>query len=192
MGVVSCPEKEKSRRMLMKRTIFVLLTLLVVVVAVFSVLVLRPVPKAKAATTTFGCTNKTLFGTYGLVASGFYLHDETNVPGDVSGLVTFNGKGTFTGSTLNIVANGSGLPDNPYYIPTGDATATYAVSPDCAVTLQVAGEFGGSVTVYAYGTIVDPIAGEIVGNILSSNPNVTGTFHATKVPLIAATPHPPV
>jgi hypothetical protein len=175
----------------MKRTILVLLTLLVVFVAVFSVLVLRPVPKATAAAPTFGCTNKTLFGTYGLVGSGFYRDAETNVPGDVSGLVTFNGKGTFTGSNLNIVANGSGLPDNPYYIPTGDATATYTVSPDCAVTLQVAGEFGGSVTVYAYGTIVDPIAGEIVGNILSSNPNVTGTFHATKVPLFAAWPLPP-
>ena len=175
----------------MKRTIFVLLALLVVFVAAFSVLVLRPVQKVKAGSPTNGCTNRTLLGTYGLVGSGFYLHDETNVPADVSGLVTFNGRGTWSGSTLNIVANGSGLPDNPYYIPTGDATATYTVSPDCSVTLQIAGEFGGSVTVYAYGTIVDPIAGEIVGNILSSNPNVTGTFHATKVPLIAAPPLPP-
>ncbi|MGB7592670.1 MAG: hypothetical protein WCD04_18345 [Terriglobia bacterium] len=175
----------------MKRTIFVLLALLVVFVAVFSVLVLRPVPKAKAATTTIACTNRTLLGTYGLVASGFYLHDDTSVPGDVSGLVTFNGRGTFTGSTLYIVANGSGLPDNPYYIPTGSATATYTVSPDCSVTLQIAGQFGGSVTVYAYGTIVDLVADEIVGNVLSSNPNVTGTFHATKVPLIAAPPLPP-
>ena len=175
----------------MKRTILALLTVLVVCVAVFSVLVMRPVPKAKAATTTFACTNKTLFGTYGLVGSGFYLHDETNVPGDVSGLVTFNGRGTWSGSTLNIVANGSGLPDNPYYIPTGDATATYTVSPDCSVTLTVTGEFGGSVTVSFYGTIVDPVAGEIVGNILSSNPNVTGTFHATKVPPIATPPLPP-
>ena len=176
----------------MKRTIFGLATMLVVFVAIFAVLALRPVPKAKAATPTLACTNGILFGTYGLVGSGFYLHDETNVPADVSGLVTFNGRGTWRGSTLNIVANGSGLPDNPYYIPTGDATATYTVSPDCAVTLQIAGEFGGSVTVYAYGTIVDPIAGEIVGNILSSNPNVTGTFHATKVPLIAAPPLPPI
>jgi len=175
----------------MKRTIFVLLALLVVFVAAFSVLVLRPVQKVKAGSPTNGCTNRTLLGTYGLVGSGFYLHDETNVPADVSGLVTFNGRGTWKGSNLNIVANGSGLPDNPYYIPTGSATATYTVSPDCAVTLQVAGQFGGSVTVYAYGTIVDPIAGEIVGNILSSNPNVTGTFHATKVPLIAAPPLPP-
>ena len=53
----------------MKRTIFVLLTMLVVFVAVFSVLVLRPVPKVKA---TIGCSNATLFGNYGLVASGFY------------------------------------------------------------------------------------------------------------------------
>ena len=176
----------------MKRTIFVLSIMLVLFVAVFSVLVLRPVPKAKAATATFACTNRILLGTYGLMGSGFYLDDETNVPADVSGLVTFNGKGTWKGSNLNIVANGSGLPDNPYYIPTGSATATYTVSPDCAVTLQVAGEFGGSVTVYAFGTIVDLTASEIVGNILSSNPNVTGTFHATRVPLIAATPLPPV
>jgi len=175
----------------MKRTILVLLTLLVVFVAVFSVLVLRPVQKAKAASRTFACTKGTLFGNYGFVGSGFYLDDATNVPADVSGLVTFNGRGSFTGSTLNIVANGSGLPNNPYYIPTGSATATYTVSPDCAVTLQVAGQFGGSVTVYAYGIIVDPIAGEIVGNILSSNPNVTGTVHATKVPLFAAWPLPP-
>jgi hypothetical protein len=173
----------------MKRTIFVLLTLLVVFVAVFSVLVMRPVQKAKAAP-TIACTNGILLGTYGLVGSGFYLEDETtNVPGDISGLVTFNGRGKWSGNRLNIVANGSGLPDNPYYIP--PTSATYTVSPDCSVTLQVAGEFGGSVTVYAYGTIVDPIAGEIVGNILSSNPNVTGTFHATKVPPIAAPPLPP-
>jgi hypothetical protein len=103
-------------------------------------------------------------------------------------LVTFNGNGTFSGSTMNIVANGSGLPGNPYYFPTGGATATYTVSPDCAVTVQIAGEFGGSVTVYGYGIIVDPLAQEIVGNVLSSNPNVTGTFHATKVPPIAAPP----
>jgi len=175
----------------MKRTIFGLATILVVFLTVLAVLVVHPARKAKAATISLGCTNRILFGTYGFVGSGFYLDDETNVPADVSGLVTFNGRGTFTGSNLNIVANGSGLPDNPYYFPTGGATATYTVSPDCAVTLQIAGQFGGSVTVYAYGTIVDLTAGEIVGNILSSNPNVTGTFHATKVPLIATPPLPP-
>ena len=129
-------------------------------------------------------------GSYGFVASGSYLHDEANVPADLSMLATFDGNGTFRGTKMNIVANGSGLPGNPYSFPTGAATATYAVNPDCTFTAQVAGEFGGSVTVYASGAIVDPIVGELVGNIWSTADNVTGTFHATKVPPIAAPPAP--
>jgi hypothetical protein len=173
----------------MKRTILALVSMLVVFVAVFGVFLLRPVSKAKAAP-TIGCSNRLLLGSYGFVASGSYLHDEANVPADLSMLATFDGNGTFRGSRLNIVANGSGLPGNPYSFPTGAATATYAVNPDCTFTAQVAGEFGGSVTVYASGAIVDPIAGELVGNIWSTADNVTGTFHATKVPPIAAPPAP--
>ena len=69
----------------------------------------------------------------------------------------------------------------------GGATATYTVSPNCAFTAIVAGQFGGSVTVTLNGTIVNPVATEIVGNVSSSNPNVTGTFHAIHVPPNAVT-----
>ena len=90
----------------MKRTIFALSTILVVFVALFAVLVLRPVPKAKAAT---GCSDATLRGNYGLVASGWYGHVDAPLeflPGNFSMLVSFNGRGGFSGSHLNMVING--------------------------------------------------------------------------------------
>jgi len=51
----------------MKRTTFVIVTMLVVFVAVFSVLVLRPVTKVKASV---GCSNATLIGQLRVSAQG--------------------------------------------------------------------------------------------------------------------------
>jgi gamma-glutamyltranspeptidase len=135
-----------------------------------------------------GCSNKTLFGTFGFVGTGFYLQDETNVPADVSGLVRFDGHGGFIATELNMVANGEALPGNPYEVPTGGATTAYSVNPDCSFTATISGQFGGSVTVTLWGIIINLTGTEITGNISSSNPNVTGTFHGTMVPPIASPP----
>jgi hypothetical protein len=165
--------------MLMKRTIFVLLTLLVVIVAVFSVLVLRPVPKAKAAT---GCSNATLYGNYGLVASGWFGKFDAPVeflPGNFSMLVNFNGRGGFTGSYLNIVVNGTPEGGNPYSFTGG----TYTVLPNCTCTLTIpntpTNAWDAVITVY--GIAVDTGGDEVAGNLFSSNPNITGTFDAKRV-----------
>jgi uncharacterized membrane protein len=53
--------------MWMKRTIFVLASILVVLVALIAVLVVRPVRKVKAQT---GCSNRTLMGNYGWTEFG--------------------------------------------------------------------------------------------------------------------------
>ena len=171
----------------MKRTLWAISSTLLVFLAVLTFLIMRPIPKAAAFNLNKGCSNKMLFGTFGFVGTGFYLQDETDVPADVSGQINFTGNGNFTASNLNLVANGQALPGNPYSVPTGDATATYTVSPNCAFTATVAGQFGVSVTVTLNGTIVNSTATEIFGNLSSSNPNVTGTFHAIHVPPAAVT-----
>jgi hypothetical protein len=164
----------------MKRTIFALSTILVVFVALFAVLVLRPVPKAKAAT---GCSDATLRGNYGLVASGWYGHVDAPLeflPGNFSMLVSFNGRGGFTGSNLNIVINGSPEGGNPYSFTGG----TYTVNSNCTCTLTIPNSptpnpWDAVITVY--GIAVDTGGDEVAGNLFSSNPNITGTFDAKRV-----------
>jgi hypothetical protein len=161
--------------MWMKRTIFVLSTMLVVFAAVFSVLVLRPVPKVKATT---GCSNATLRGSYGLVASGWYGHLDTPVefvPGNFSMLITFDGKGGFSGSSMNIVANGSPEAGNPYSFTGGE----YTVNSNCTCTFITPTIDEATITVY--GIAVDTGGDEVAGNLYSSNPNITGTFDAKRV-----------
>jgi len=155
----------------MKRTIFVLLTMLVVFVAVFAVLVLRLVPKVKA---TVGCSNRMLLGNYGLVAPGFY----GVVPANFSMLVKFDGKGGFNGSSLNVVNNG--VPDggNPGSFTGG----TYTVLSDCTCTFATPPlpAFGGAI-ITAYGIAVDTGCDEVAGNLSSNADNITGTFDAKRV-----------
>lgn len=160
----------KMRRRAMKRTIFGLATLLVVFVVAFTVLVLRPVPKVKAHR---GCSNATLRGDYGLIGTGFY-GTTTPVPANVSLLLNFDGRGGFSGSSVNFVLDGSPAPGNPYTFSGG----TYTVNSDCTYTLSLT-DFDATVSVY--GAVVDNGGGEISGNVLSSNTNVTGTIDAKKV-----------
>lgn len=161
----------------MKRTTFVIVTMLVVFVAVLSVLVLRPVTGVKAST---GCSNATLIGNYGLVAQGFYnVPDPGFVPADFSMLATFNGKGAFTASNLNIVVNGGLEPGSPFTV-----TGTYTCLPSCACTWTIPNSptvnpWDAVITVY--GIAVDTGGDEIAGNLLSANPNITGTFDAKRV-----------
>jgi len=157
----------------MKRTIFTFVTTFVVFVAVLGVLVLRPVPKVKATT---GCSDKTLSGSYGLVASGFW-HIAGAVPANFSVLVEFDGKGGFTGSSLNIVVDGSPESGNPYSFTGGK----YTVNSDCtcSFTTPVLAAFDATIT--SHGIIADTGGDELAGNLESSNSNITGTFTAKRL-----------
>jgi hypothetical protein len=164
----------------MKRTIFALATLLVVFVAVFALLALRPVAKAKAST---GCSDATLVGNYGFVGSGWYGHFDATVvfvPGNFSMLANFNGRGVFTGNDMNLVSNGSLEEGSPF----NGVTGTYTVQPNCTFTVNIPNTptpnpWDAVITVY--GVAVDTGGDEIVGNLVSSNPNTTGTFDAKRV-----------
>ena len=157
----------------MKRTIFALLTMLVVFVAVSAVLVLRPVAKVKAD--HHGCSNATLKGNYGLVAPGFYYNGTAIVPANFSMLATFDGKGDLSGSSVNIVVAGTA---DPVFSFTG---GTYTVNSDCTCTLDTGylSTFGATVT--GYGIAVDTGGDEVAGNMISSLGNVTATFDAKRV-----------
>jgi hypothetical protein len=162
--------------MLMKRTTFVIVTMLVVFVAVFSVLVLRPVTKVKASV---GCSNATLIGNYGLVAQGFYnAPDPEFVPADFSMLATFNGKGVFTASNLNIVVSGVLETGSPFSV-----TGTYACLSNCTCTWTIpnTGPNPWDAIITGMGIALDTGGDEISGNLLSANPNITGTFDAKRV-----------
>jgi len=164
----------------MKRTIFVLSTLLVVFVAVFSVLVLRPVAKVKATT---GCSDATLIGNYGLVASGWYGHLDDPVefvPGNFSMLATFNGRGKFTASYLNIVLDGALTTGSPFSVTDG----TYTCLPNCTCTWTIpntptANPWDAVIT--GMGIALDTGGDEFSGNLVSANPNTTATFDAKRV-----------
>ena len=67
MAVISDATKAYPRRMLMKRTIFGLATVLVVFLTVLAVLVVHPVRTVKAH---HGCSDRTLMGDYGWTEFG--------------------------------------------------------------------------------------------------------------------------
>jgi len=155
----------------MKRTIFGLATMLVVFVAVFSVLVLRPVAKVKASQ---GCSNASLRGNYGLVAQGLFKGEA--VTANFSMLAEFDGKGGFSGSSLNIIFEGIPSGDNPYTFTGG----TYTVNSDCTCTLTTPVLAEPFEIVTAYGIVVDTGGDEVAGNWFGSS-HATGTFDAKRV-----------
>ena len=156
----------------MKRTIFALSALLVVFVAVFSVLVLRPVRKVKAD--HHGCSTATLKGNYGLVGSGWYWDGSEGLPASLSMTVTFNGTGGVSGADLYTVV--AGHPSQTDQTVSG-GTAT--VASDCSFIVTIPSLFGATVT--AYGTAVDTGGDELTGQLLSSLTNVTATFDAKRI-----------
>jgi hypothetical protein len=153
----------------MKRTIFALATILVVFVALFAVLVLRPIPKVKAHHR--GCSNRTLMGYYGFNGFGFNSVD----PATLEGLLYFDGNGNLSGTNFYAVINGVPDPGNPNSF-TG---ATYTVNPNCTMTASGISIF--SATVSAYGVVVDAQNGEVTGDLVSSALNTTATFDVKKV-----------
>jgi hypothetical protein len=151
----------------MKRTIFVLLTMLVVIVAVFAVLVVHPVRTVKAQ--QHACSNRTLFGNYGLVGSGFALASGKNEPASLVGLLHFDGDGNLTGSNIYMVVNA--VVSGPNSITTG---ATYEISSDCTIALTF------SPTWTSNGVVVGEKGSEVIGDI--ENGTGTGTIEIKKAP----------
>ena len=159
----------------MKRTVFTLVTVLVVFAVVFGVLVLRPVPQVKAG--HHGCSNATLQGEYGLVGSGWYLPaSPPEGPANVSALVTFDGKGSVSGTNVHVVLDGTELTTSPYTF----SDEPYTVNPDCSfsITFTDPSLFKGEAVIN--GTVVDKESNQIIGNVLSKS--TTATFEAKKVP----------
>ena len=164
----------------MKRVIFASMIVLFVFVAVFGVLVLRPVPKVKAA--HHGCSNATLHGPYGLVGSGWYIDASLALPANASAIVIFDGKGGFSGYNIYIVVDGTELtyPTTPIPAPFSFSGESYTVNPDCSfsVTFTEPDIFKGEAVIN--GTVVDTEGNEIIGNLLSKG--TTATFKAKKMP----------
>jgi hypothetical protein len=154
--------------MTMKRTIFALATTLVVFVAVFAVLVLRPVPKVKAH---YGCSKRTLMGYYGLKGFG----DQSGSPASLVGLLYFDGNGNLSGSKIYAVVGGFPDSDNPNHF-TG---ATYTVDSDCTMTANNISIFDTTLT--AHGVIVDTGGGEVIGDIEDLHDTITATGEIKKV-----------
>ena len=156
----------------MKRTIFVLSTMLVVFVAVFAVLVLRPVRKVRAG---HGCSNASLHGNYRLVMSGNYYY---GYAWDFSMLATFDGHGGLSGSNLFGTYDGLNYNGGPLTFTGG----TYTVNPDCTVylTLPAGLSVFDSDAVYFNGIVTDTGGDEAVGTSYFSE-YWAGTFDAKRV-----------
>ena len=155
----------------MKRTIFVLSTMLVVFVAVFAVLVLRPVRKVKALT---NCPDLdgTLSSSYGLVAPG--NHDSTGW--NLSMLASFNGSGTFTGSHVSAVRGGDAVPGSDGSFSGG----AYSVGSDCKFTANTEDlEVFGYSEMHLEGIVVRG-GNEVIGTWYSRDDH-SGTFDAKNV-----------
>ena len=159
----------------MKRTIFGLATILVVFLTVFAVLVVHPLRTVKAH---HGCSVATLHGNYGVVGSAFFtIGPGTWMPANFSVLVDFDGKGGFSGSSLNFIEGGNTSPDTAPSFTGG----TYTVNSDCTCTLTTP-PIAGDILVF-YGIVVDTGGDEVAGNVYDTTEvgEITITFDAKKV-----------
>jgi hypothetical protein len=160
--------------MTMKRTIFAFTTILVIFVAVFAVLVLRPLPKVKAH---HGCSDAMLKGSYGFAAFGGYgtSPSTTFPPASAVGIVTFDGKGNLSGQDISTVVGGTVLQVNGTF-----SAAQYSVASTCAFTATNVDLFGAVVTFN--GVVVDAVdASEVVAHVASNLANVTGTIDLKEI-----------
>jgi len=163
----------------MKRTIYMLSTLLVVFVAAFMVFGVRPAQKVRASQ---GCSNLSLHGNYQLVMEGSNEGILTSYPWDFSMLANFDGTtgadelGGFSGSSVVGVYNGE-----PYYY--GSFTGgVYIVFSDCSVGIYFPSGLAvfDDYQVHLAGVI--SADGEALGIGYSSfDFPWTGSFDATKV-----------
>jgi hypothetical protein len=170
------PESGGIRRMSggrtwMKRTIFALSTILVAFVAVFALLVLYPVRKARAAPNLCPNLNETLHGNYGLVAPG----NDVSTGWDFSMLANFNGSGTFNGSHVYAVRGRATVRGSDGSF----GGAAYSVGSDCKFTANTnkLAVFGYS-EMYLEGIVVRG-GNEVIGTWQSGDQS--GTFDAKNV-----------
>jgi hypothetical protein len=158
-AVIRDATKTYSGRMLMKRTILVLASMLVVFVAVFAVLVLRPVRKVKAG--HHGCSVRTLMGDYGWTEFGSDVEEGTPTYfWTTTALVHFDGTGIFSASDVWEVDDG--VSDGPL-----TATGTYTVNSDCTMTITYLSD---GQTYYDHGVIVDAKGGEVIASEYGPTP----------------------
>ena len=149
----------------MNRTIFVLLSMLVVIVAVFAVLVVHPARTVKAQQQ--GCSDRTLFGDYVVTGYGQATKESITLPASLVGLLHFEGNGNLTGSHVYLLANGSlSGPDTL-------TDATYDVSSDCTIALTF------SPTWTSHGVVVSANGSEVIGYM--EVPNGIATIDIKKV-----------
>ena len=78
---------------------------------------------------------------------------------------------------MNIVADGSAEPGNPYSFMGGN----YTVNSDCTCAFTTPNLAAFDATITSYGIVADTDGDELAGNVLSSNANITGTFDAKRV-----------
>jgi hypothetical protein len=170
----------------MKRTILALAIMLVVFVAVFAVLALRPVHKVRAHN---GCSVASLKGNYGIVGTGFFggPGDAVGLPANFSAVLTFDGEGDFSGNDWVTIEDNivQGYPVIDWSFTGG----TYTVNPDCSATFTIPAirDFGDRLG-YGWGSLVDTGGDEIVGNLTAAttlSPSgagiVTATFDAKRI-----------
>jgi hypothetical protein len=154
----------------MKRGNFVLATMLVVFVAVFTVIGVWPVPKVRAQSQF--CADSSLNSSYGLVAQGNHGSNGW----DLSMLANFNGSGTFAGSHVYAVRGGATVPGSDGSFSSG----TYSVDADCKFTAKTSGlQVFGHREMYLEGIAVRA-GNEVVGTWYSSD-GQTGTFAAENI-----------
>jgi hypothetical protein len=160
----------------MKRTVIVLSTLLIVFVAVFAVLVLRPVRKVKASR---GCSNASLKGNYSVVMPGYYTEEAVVAEWDFSTLASFDGQGNVSGSNLFGTYDGENWGGGPESFTGG----WYTVYPDCSVAITLPeglGVFDTDYYVYLTGFVSDTGGDEASGTGFFDVP-WTGTWSAKKI-----------
>ena len=150
----------------MKRIIYASGVMLVVFVAVFSMFVLRPVPKVKAHR---GCSKETLKGTYAITGSGSQGISAPFTPFSIFGTMEFDGKGDFSWSFFTTVA---GAEDNP-----SSTGGSYVITSDCLVSLDtVASVDPFSEDLLFEGAVVSSSANKVTANILGAvYHDLTGT-----------------
>ena len=152
----------------MKRTILAATTLLVVFATVLTVLLVRPLGTVKAH---HGCSNRTLVGDYGWTEFGLEP-ETTGAPfWTQTGLVHFDGTGTFSGSNIHYVE--SGTASGP-----STETGTYSVDSNCTVSITYTWD---SETYTDNGVVVGLNGSEVVANEYGSASDTTGHVDIKRV-----------
>ena len=156
----------------MKRTIFGLATILVVLLAVLAVLVVHPSRKVKAHR---GCSSRTLMGDYGWSEFGYDPEDSPTSFWTGAELVHFDGNESFSASETYYIENGVPDPNNG----NGSVSGTYTVKSDCTVKLTYT--LGGD-TYSDHGVVVGANGSEVIADEYDeTTSDITGHLDIKKI-----------